>query len=81
MIGTDILFVLCSHSRIYISARSFIGELDDLDVMDTEVGGEEEKDGSSNDKGSQTEPGMISSEKEIQTEVFDSRKFMLLNNI
>lgn len=47
--------------------------------MDTEVGGVEEEEGSSNDKGSQTEPGMISSEKEMQTEVIDSRKFMLYN--
>jgi hypothetical protein len=47
--------------------------------MDTEVGGVEEEEGSSNDKGSQTEPRMISSEKEIQTEVFDSRKCMWLS--
>jgi hypothetical protein len=51
--------------RFYILARSFIGDLDNLDVMDTEVGGEEEE-GSSNDKGSQTKPGMSSSEKEIK---------------
>jgi hypothetical protein len=43
--------------------------------MNEEIGGEEE--GSGNDKGSQTDPGMISTEKEIQTEVFDSRKCIL----